>query len=95
MQRRKAVVAALGVHLGDLLDVVGADAGMHVVALLPPGRNDMAISRSAATQGIAAMPLSTCYLRRPSRGGLVLGYGGANLHQIREGVRKLDVILRT
>ena len=72
---------------------IGADAGMHVVVLLPSGVDDVAVSRSAASQGIAALPLSTCYVRPPERGGLVLGYGGATLHQIREGVRKLKACL--
>lgn len=35
------------------------------------------------------MPLSTCYLNLPTRGGLILGYAGANAHQIHNGIRKL------
>ncbi|HTV95459.1 MAG TPA: hypothetical protein VME42_05635 [Steroidobacteraceae bacterium] len=66
---------------------------MHVVALLSPGIDDVAASRSAAIQGNAALPLSTCYVHRPDRGGLVLGYGGATLHQIRDGVRRLKASL--
>jgi len=93
MERRKTLVAALRTQLGDTLDILGADAGMHVVALLPPGVDDMAVSRSAAGQGLATLPLSTCYVRPPDRGGLVLGYGGATLHQIRDGVRRLKASL--
>jgi GntR family transcriptional regulator/MocR family aminotransferase len=89
MERRKALVRATHTNFGDLLEVVGADAGMHLVALLPPGSDDVAISRSAAEQGIAAFPLSSCYLGPPPRGGLILGYGGANVHQIRNAMRKL------
>jgi len=89
MERRKTLVAALRAQLGDTLEVRGADAGMHVVALLPPGVDDVAVSRSAAAQGIAALPLSSCYVNPPDRGGLVLGYGGATLHQLRNGVRRL------
>ena len=43
----------------------------------------------AARRGISAMPLSSCYLRPPARGGLILGYGGTNAHQIHDGIRKL------
>jgi GntR family transcriptional regulator/MocR family aminotransferase len=93
MERRKTLVAALRTQLGDTLDILGADAGMHVVALLPPGVDDVAVSRSAAGQGLAALPLSTCYVCPPDRGGLVLGYGGATLHQIRDGVRRLTASL--
>jgi GntR family transcriptional regulator/MocR family aminotransferase len=63
------------------------------VALLASGVDDVTVSRSAATQGIAALPLSTCYVSPPDRGGLVLGYGGATLHQIRDGVRRLKASL--
>ena len=93
MERRKALVSALRTQLGSTLEVVGADAGMHLVALLPAGTDYVAISRRAAREGIAALPLSTCYVGPSQRGGLVLGYGGTNLHQIRAGVRKLKISL--
>jgi GntR family transcriptional regulator / MocR family aminotransferase len=92
-ERRKTLVAALRAQLGDTLEILGADAGMHVVALLPPGLDDVTVSRSAASQGIAALPLSTCYICSPNRGGMVLGYGGATLHQLRDGVRRLTASL--
>jgi GntR family transcriptional regulator / MocR family aminotransferase len=34
-----------------------------------------------------------CYVSPPDRGGLVLGYGGATLHQIRDSVRRLNASL--
>lgn len=94
MERRETLVSMLSAQLGDTLEILGADAGMHVVALLPPGIDDLDVSRRAASRGIAALPLSSCYMSRPHRGGLVLGYGGATLHQIRDGVRRLKAILR-
>jgi GntR family transcriptional regulator/MocR family aminotransferase len=89
MDRRRALIKAIRIQMGDMLEVIGAEAGMHLVALLPRGTNDVAVSRKAAQRGISAIPLSTCYLEPPTRGGLVLGYGGANAHQIYDGIRKL------
>jgi GntR family transcriptional regulator/MocR family aminotransferase len=89
MERRKALVKAIRTQMGDLLEVIGAEAGMHLVALLPSGTDDVAVSRRAAQRGISAMPLSVCYLKPPARGGLILGYGGTNPHQIHDGIRKL------
>jgi GntR family transcriptional regulator/MocR family aminotransferase len=89
MDRRRALIKAIRIQMGDMLEVIGAEAGMHLVALLPRGTNDVAVSRKAAQRGISAIPLSTCYLEPPTRGGLVLGYGGANAHQIHDGIRKL------
>ena len=88
-ERRRVLVSAIARHIGDDLEVVGEEAGMHLVGLLPPGVDDMAVSVSAAEAGIVAMPLSSCYFRRPRRGGLVLGYAGSSPEQLRDGVRKL------
>jgi GntR family transcriptional regulator/MocR family aminotransferase len=89
LDRRRALVNAIQIQLGDITEVIGSEAGMHLVALLPPGTDDVAVSRKAAQKGISAIPLSTCYLKPPTRGGLILGYGGANAHQIHDGIRKL------
>jgi GntR family transcriptional regulator/MocR family aminotransferase len=89
MDRRKSLVHAIQTYFDEALEVVGAEAGMHLLALLPSGVNDVAIAGGAAKMGIAAMPLSSCYSRPPRRGGLILGYGGANTHQIRQGVKVL------
>jgi GntR family transcriptional regulator/MocR family aminotransferase len=95
MERRKVLVNAIQAQMGDMLDVLGAEAGMHLVARLPAGRNDLEVSRRAAQLGISATPLSTCYLKPPARGGLILGYGGANLQQIHDGVSKLRTSIQT
>ena len=89
MERRRALVNAIQIQMGDMTEVIGAEAGMHLVALLPRGSNDVAVSRKAAQSGISAMPLSVCYSKVPTRGGLILGYGGANARQIHDGIRKL------
>ena len=93
MDRRRALVNAIHTQMGDMFDVIGAEAGMHLVALLPPGTNDAAVSRKAAQRGISAMPLSSCYMKPPTKSGLILGYGGANTHQIHDGIRKLRAII--
>jgi GntR family transcriptional regulator/MocR family aminotransferase len=91
MDRRRALIKAIHIQMGDMLEVIGAEAGMHLVALLPRGTNDVAVSRKAAQGGISAIPLRTCYLTPPTRGGLILGYGGVNSHQICDGISKLKI----
>jgi GntR family transcriptional regulator / MocR family aminotransferase len=91
MDRRRALIKAIQSHMGDLLEVIGDAAGMHLLALLPPGRNDLQVSRHAAQEHISVMPLSSCCLQPPARGGLILGYGGVNAHQIYDGIRRLRV----
>lgn len=94
MDRRRALARAIRLQMGDSLEVIGAEAGMHLVALLPRGTNDVAVAKRAAERGISAIPLSSCYLKVPPRGGLILGYGGTNAHQIHEGVSKLRTSVR-
>jgi GntR family transcriptional regulator / MocR family aminotransferase len=93
MERRRALVDAIQIQMGNTLEVMGAEAGLHLVALLPRGIDDVAVSRKAAQSGISAMPLSICYSKPPARGGLILGYGGANLHQIGDGIGKLKMCI--
>lgn len=75
MERRKALVDAIEDQAGNKLQVIGEEAGMHLVALLPRGTSDVAVSKRAAEMGISAMPLSTCYSKRCVRPGLILAYG--------------------
>ncbi len=93
MERRAALVEAIQNQMSGQLEVIGAEAGMHLVAMLPPGVDDVAVSKQAARMGISAMPLSSCYLKPPARGGLILGYSGADARQIREGIRKLKMCI--
>jgi GntR family transcriptional regulator/MocR family aminotransferase len=71
------------------LEVIGAEAGMHLVALLPPGVSDVTIAKKAAKMGLSVMPLSSCCAKPPARGGLILGYGGTDDRQIQDGIQKL------
>jgi len=88
-ERRRTLVETIRAEMEDSLEVIGAEAGMHLVAMLPHGVHDVAIARAAAAVGISTIPLSTCYSKAPARGGLILGYGGVDEDQIRIGIRKL------
>jgi GntR family transcriptional regulator/MocR family aminotransferase len=89
-QRRRALVQAIQQQLDGRLEVLGAEAGMQLAALLPRGVSDVAVARKAAKKGVSARPLSACYLRPPARGGLILGYGGADVVAIREAVHMVS-----
>lgn len=93
LQRRAALVETIHKRMEPKLEVIGAEAGMHLTALLPPGVSDVAISRRAAEMGISAMPLSSCYANPPRRGGLILGYGGTDARQIQDGIRRLAMCI--
>ena len=93
-ERRGALVDALRTELGDVVTVLGDEAGMHLVASLTKGPDDdCAVAVRAARQGLWAMPLSPCYIARASRRGFVLGFGGTSVPEIRGGVRRLRAAL--
>lgn len=93
MVRCEALASAVRTELSGALEVVSAEAGMHLVGLLPPGLDDREVCRAGAGLGLSLTPLSSCFLTPPSRGGLILGYGGAEPEEIREGVRRLGRVI--
>jgi GntR family transcriptional regulator / MocR family aminotransferase len=94
MEKRQALVTALQSRLHGSVEIVGAEAGLHLVVLLHSGVNDQALAGEAALKGLSVMPLSSCRIVPETRGGLVLGYGGLDARRAAEGVRKLQACLR-
>lgn len=67
--------SAIAERFGTSLPISGGDAGLHLTLMLPPGCDDLALSRAALHAGIIARPLSRYYMKAPSaRCGLILGY---------------------
>ena len=91
---RNALVEEIRAQLGDLLTVHSAEAGMHLTAFLPPAVDDRALLRRAATRGITATALSSCYAGPRSRNGLVLGFGGSDQRRLAEAVATLATVIR-
>jgi GntR family transcriptional regulator/MocR family aminotransferase len=88
-QRRDALVGAIRRRLGDRLEIVNADAGMHLCARLAPGTDDVSVVERAAARGLSPIALSTCFVDGATRPGLVLGFGGSMETQI---VRSVDIL---
>jgi GntR family transcriptional regulator / MocR family aminotransferase len=91
---RTALVEGLRRNLGGRLQVVGAEAGIHLVALCDRPA-DRSISQHAAREGLWVMPLSACYLGTPLHNGLVLGYGGTSAAEMPKAVQRLRRLIRT
>jgi GntR family transcriptional regulator/MocR family aminotransferase len=87
-ERRTALVEALRLGFGTRLRVVGAEAGIHLVALCGRPR-DRAIAARAALHRLWVMPLSSCYLGTPRKNGFVLGYGGTSAADMTAAVERL------
>lgn len=84
-RRRAAVVAAFPATSPGTPSparLCGDTAGLHVVLELPAGI-DADVARKAADQGVWVGTLHRYYAGPPARHGLVIGYGGATVPELR------------
>lgn len=88
-ERQHVLRTELGNCFGDDCEILGGQAGLHVVLRLPENRPDTVLAEAALSQGVIARPLSSYYADAKSGNGLVLGYGMAEAGQIPELVRRL------
>jgi len=93
-ERRSALVSSLRSELGSDIEILGAEAGMHLVITLPPGLSDRRISAQAAQEGLWLWPLSTAYIGPRVRQGLVLGFASTKAEEMLKHVRRLKKFLR-
>lgn len=88
-ERHRALVEHVARDLADTLEIESSATGLHLVGWLPPGVDDRRAARRAAAAGVVVTAVSTLALCPPSRGGLVMSYGGFTPVQIRAGVTAL------
>jgi len=88
-ERREALLGALQSELAEQLEIVGSSAGLEVVARLPPGMNDRAVTKVALALDLEMIPLSRYAIRPLQRGGLVLGFGAVSAARTRRAVSTL------
>jgi len=80
---------------GGWLRPIESAAGMHLTALLPPGRELSAqdVLERTDGSGAAVNSLSAFYASTPAQSGLVLGYGAIPLPNIEDGLQLLRRLL--
>jgi GntR family transcriptional regulator / MocR family aminotransferase len=91
--RRTALVENLRSELGDLVEINGSEAGMHLTVTLPEGYRDVEIAARAAKERLWLWPLSTCYLGDRKRHGFLLGYANTAEEKMQEAVRRLRAVI--
>jgi GntR family transcriptional regulator/MocR family aminotransferase len=94
-ERREVLVKCIQKELDSVLQVHGAEAGLHLTVTLPRGYRDSDISAQAARQNLWLWPLSPSYLGATSRQGFILGFGGASAAEIPDAVRRLRAVLNS
>ncbi len=91
-RRRDALLGALERHLPDVRPV-GASAGLHVLAWLPPDLDEGTVVSAATAAGIGLTGLAPRRIDPTGPGGLIFGYGAIVEEAIDAGVRRLAEIV--
>ena len=92
-ERRNALTQSLHKEFGSDIEILGAEAGMHLVITLPPGLSDKKISVRAAQEGLWLWPLSAAYVGTNARQGFILGFGGTKAEEMTHQVRRLKKVI--
>jgi GntR family transcriptional regulator / MocR family aminotransferase len=92
-QRRTALVDGLRKQFGSTLEILGAEAGMHLVVILPKGFRDAEIANKAARERLWLWPLSPTYLGETPRQGLILGFGSTPAAEMPHALGRLGDML--
>ena len=91
--RRDVLVESLEREVGGLITIGPAEAGVHLLAGLPDGVDDVALAAEAYSHQIAVTALSPHYSTTP-KPGLLLGFGAMPEDRLIEGVRLLAPLIR-
>ena len=83
-ERQSVLRAELRARFGDGCEILGGQAGLHLVLRLPDGSPDNMVVEAALLRGVVARALSGYYSDPRGGNGLVLGYGMAEAKQIPE-----------
>jgi GntR family transcriptional regulator/MocR family aminotransferase len=92
-ERRQLLLAALERDFGDWLMPIAGAYGTHVTALARRALDLDAVTMDLSQQHIQLHSLTRYYVRRPTRAGLVFGFGVADAPQLRKGLAALHRLL--
>jgi len=93
---RRVMLESVAEHLGDAVEVAGADAGLHVLLWLRDAEpaDVERLRRRAAELGVGIYPTTPFYAGGAPRAGIILGWASLGPRAIREGIRLLGTVLR-
>lgn len=91
-ERRGALIENLRRRLGSRVEIAGAEAGMHLSAILK-GISDRELAAQGARHNLSLVPLSPFYAGKAARHGFVLGFGSTSVEEIPAAVHALCMLL--
>jgi GntR family transcriptional regulator / MocR family aminotransferase len=93
-QRREVLLTGLQKDFARWLEPIPAAAGLHLTTFARPGVNADAIVQRAEQSGVRVHSLAKSYSAKPSRSGLIFGYGIIDEHGIQHGLQQLRKVFR-
>ena len=93
-ERLEVLMEASQEHLGEMLNVTEAVAGMRSVAWLTGRGSDMDAAKAATQRGLEVAALSAFTVKHRHNPALILGFAGSSKNEIRRGVVTLAAALR-
>ena len=93
-KRRDALADALTRQMGADLTIDRQPGGMHLLARLPQGTDDVALVARLNEMGIAPAPLSACGVDAPYGPGLIIGFTNIEAAKAPEAARRLAQAMR-
>ena len=94
-ERRSSLVESIQKELGDSVEILGDEAGMHLAVRLRSRTRDLEVAERAARQSLWFWPLSSAYMGTALHHGFILGFGSTPTAEISDAVRKLRKLLTT
>jgi GntR family transcriptional regulator/MocR family aminotransferase len=91
---RDLTAAALTQHLPDTLDIAIPDQGMHLLARLRGGLDDIAVARAALDHGVVVRPVSNLFIAAPPISALMIGFTGYDAPALTAGASRLAAALQ-
>ncbi|QFS47844.1 PLP-dependent aminotransferase family protein [Nostoc sphaeroides] len=92
-QRRQILVQSLISQFGDRVQILGDNAGMHLMIKIDTYMSDEVIVQNAAQLGLGISAAHPYYLNNSPGSEFILGYAELNEQQIQEGVRRLAQVI--
>jgi GntR family transcriptional regulator/MocR family aminotransferase len=92
-RRQQSLLGAVSRDLGDVLEIMPAEAGMHLIGWLPAGTRDRQVAAGALRHDCVVRPVSWFTLQRRLSPGVVLGYAAFGEREIARGVQRLGQAL--
>lgn len=94
-EKRRVLISSLRKAFGDRITISGGGSGLHILVRFDLGLEPVEIEKRSASVGVGIMSTQNFYGRMPKKAEFIFGYGGLEVSQIREGIRRLATVLMT